>query len=368
MALIVAIALGCSVASCLTARSTNAAPGVPLGRLHFELTGIGGGHGGISGDKIWAQTWWSGSPEGPGPYVGRETGGAEICIWHDLGPTLGAVNSGLAEAGLPVTFWQESDSGAHPGIWGVDQWAQKLRTSASKSDHIDLVACPRGDQVPTNGGAVETDIPSVQPPHGLPLYLWLFWDTVPNPSSGSLPRLISDAFDETALPRPGIGISPSDVGAIDDATVVNLATWLWVNPERWHTYSATASGGGYVATVWAIPTSVHWSAHWDFPVPEDDPEGGVTYEPEDLDESCNGPGVVYDISRPAGQSTYCSFDFTQSTFGTRQWLQAAVSWNVWWAYSSSKGVVGGEGSLGAHLTYGRLPLRVVQVESIIEEG
>ena len=136
---------------------------------------------------------------------------------------------------------------------------------------------------------------------------------------------------------------------IPDSTVVNVATWLWVDPLTWRTYHARVSGGGYVATVWAEPVTVTWTAGWDFASAAEDPEGGTTYAPESLDQVCDGPGTVYDRANAARQPA-CAFDFSQSSFGTRQPLTATVTWQVWWALSGPTGVVGGEGSLGlAHL-------------------
>lgn len=338
------------------------------GLLSLRLVSVGGGSGGLSGDAIWASTWWNGSPQGPGPDEGPAPGGAAICIWHDLGPGLAKLNNGLSQASLPLRFWQAPDGGGHPGIWGVDQWAVSWSRHAPGADHFDLVACPDADQVPPSGGVVEADLPQAFPPKGAPLYVWLFWDTVPDPPAGGLPGVIDEAFDRADLPAPAIGTSPSEVGGVPDSTVVNLATWLWTDSYQWHRYSATASVGGFVATVWAVPVNVTWTAAWNFPSAGDDPEGGTTFGPEVLDQVCDGPGSVYDPEGGVDQSTYCSFDFTQSSFGVDEQLRAGVTWDVWWALSNSAGVVGGEGSLGTTVTTGIRPLRVLQVESVISAG
>ena len=333
----------------------------------FQLVSTGGGSGGVSGQAIWSATWWNGSPQGPRPYEGPPSGAEEICIWHDLGSGLANLDGGLSEASLPLSFWQEADSGGHPGIWGVNQWALARLQGAVATDHFDVVACPNAAQVPPTGADVEADLPLASPPLGQPLHLWLFWDTVPDPPSGHLPGIIGRAFDDTQLPDPVIGASPSSVGGLADATVVNLATWLWIDGAIWRTHGALASGGGYVATVWAVPVSVTWTAAWDFPSPSDDPEGGTTFGPEVLDEVCGGPGSVYDPAS-AGGTTDCAFDFTQSSFGTVQPLRAAVRWSVFWALSDRKGVIGGEGSLGTVVTAATRPLRVLQIESVISKG
>jgi hypothetical protein len=338
------------------------------GRVSLQLVRIGGGSGGLSGAAIWATTWWNGSPQGPGPFEGPTLSGEKICIWHDLGPGLANLDNGLSEASLPLTFWDRTDGGGHPGIWGVDEWAEARMRGGTDTDHFDLVACPLPDQVPASGDDVEADLPRAHPPDSPPLYVWLFWDTVPDPPASGLPGIVGEAYDEADLPSPTIGTSPSEVGGVADSTVVNLATWLWVGSDQWRTFSAVASGGGYLATVWAVPVDVTWTAGWNFASGRDDPEGGTTFGPEVLDEICDGPGVVYDPGGGEDQSTDCSFDFTQSSFGTDQQLRAAVTWDVSWALSNAAGVVGGEGSLGTIVTSGTRQLRVLQVESVISSG
>jgi hypothetical protein len=330
--------------------------------------GGGGGGGGISGSGIWSRAWWAGSPLGPGPYTGGPGGGFAICVWLDLGPTTADLNGGLDQSSLPTSFWTKYSGGGHPGIWGVDQWADALARTGVPGAHFDLVACPNPSGVPASRSDIETSLPVAEPPSGGPRWLWIFWDTVPDPPAGRLPPIVGEAFRRTQLPRPVLSTSPSEVGGVPHATVVNFPTWLWIGSGIWRTYEARAAGGGYVATVWAYPTAVRWRAAWDFPNPRADPEGGVTFGPERLDESCAGPGVPYEPSEAAGGSSECSFVFTQSTFGTRQRLVASVAWSVHWALSSPAGIVGGEGLLGTVATRSSLRLRVMQVESIITAG
>ncbi|MGH9296814.1 MAG: hypothetical protein ACRDZP_02415 [Acidimicrobiales bacterium] len=331
--------------------------------------GYGGGYGGTSGSGIWALTWWAGSPEGPGPYTGPQASAAGLCIWHDVGGEVSGLDAGLSQSSLPESFWTKFDSGGHPGIWGINIWASRLASHGKGSDHFDLVACPDVGEVPQSGPDIETSLPRARPPRAKPLWVWIFWDTVPDPKSGSLPPLIARAFSETELPSPAPAISPSSVGGAVDATVVNVATWLWINGSIWHTYKASASSGGLVATVWAAPVSLKWTAGWSFPSPRDDPQRGVTLAPESLDQTCDGPGTPYDSAvAEQFQSTSCSAAFRQSTLGTWQTLRATVSWQVHWALTNDAGVVGGEGVLPDVTTSGTMPLRVMQVESIISAG
>ncbi|MDA8038021.1 MAG: hypothetical protein M0Z69_02465 [Actinomycetota bacterium] len=331
--------------------------------------GNGGGGGGISGSAIWSLTWWEGTPLGPGPYTGGPAGAAGLCIWLDLGPTLSDLNSGLSQSSLPISFWTVPQSGGHPGIWGVDEWAIERLHAGRPTDHFDLVACPRPSQVPAGGGDIETSLPGAKPPSGKERWLWLFWDTVPDPPPGALPPIVHEAFSLTELPRPTPFTSPSRIGEVSDATVVNFPTWMWVDGHIWRSYAATSAGGGYVATVWALPEAVRWRASWDFSSPVSNPQGGVTFGPEELDQLCPGPGTAYNPSNgAAAQRSDCSFVFTKSTFGTRQALSASVEWSVHWALSSPSGVIGGEGDLGTVATTSSLPLRVMQVEAVITAG
>lgn len=322
----------------------------------------------MSGGAIWSRTWWAGTPLGPGPYIPGPSGAVGICEWLDLGPSVDDLNAGLAEASLPTTFWTALESGGHPGIWGIDEWAGQHRSHGRSTDHFDLVACPNPSQVPAPGPDIETSLPVAEPPGG-PMWIWIFWDTVPDPPPDQLPPVIGTAFARQKLPRPTPFTSPSDVGGVPDSTVVNFPTWLWIGSGIWRVYVARASGGGYVATVWAVPLGVTWTASWDFPAPADDPEGGVSLAPETLAETCAGPGEPYSaaVADPATASS-CSFVFSESTFGTRQPLTASLAWSVHWALSSPSGIVGGEGDLGVVKTGSSLGLRVMQIESIISAG
>ena len=334
--------------------------------------GSGGGNGGgagSSGSSIWSWAWWLGSPQGSGADTGGASGGADVCDWLDAGSSLGNLDSALIDAGLPASFWTAPQDGGEPGIWAVDLWGAALLRQAASSDHFDLVACPGPEQVPANGGDVESDIPPATTPTGKVMYLWVYWDTVPNPSASGLPPLINTALAKAKLPSPVISVSPSSIDAFADATVVNFPTWLWIDASGWKTVRAVATSGGLVATVWATPVKVTWQAAWDFPEPEDDPEGGVTLLPENLDLVCAGPGISYDSSvSPAAQASACETVFTQSTFGTFQRLEASIDWQVRWELSNDAGVVGGEGRLADSVTSGTRPLRVLQVESVIAQG
>lgn len=331
------------------------------------LAGNGGGYGG-GGGSIWASTWWDGSPQGPGPYIPGASGGAEVCSWTDVGGTIENLTSAMATTGFPASFWPTSNTGWGPGAYQVIKWATEMHggKGAVATDHFDLVACPTPALVPAPMGDAYTALPAAQPPSGPPQYVWIFWDTVPDPPAGGLPGIIGRAYDSMPLPAPAIATSPSTVDGIVHASIVNFPTWLWLQPSSWRTVVARASGGGLVATVWATPASVTWTAGWDFTSPREDPQGAVDLAPTSLDLTCSGPGTPWTPAEPASAaSPDCGTTFTQSTFGTWTTLRATVKWDVTWALSDDAGVVGGEGTLPSLTSTATIPLRVVQIESVV---
>lgn len=328
----------------------------------------GGGYGGANGNGIWALSWWAGDPAGGGPYTGEQASAVDLCSWHDVGPSVAGLGNALSQASLPSSFWSVPRSGGHAGIWGVLDWATRLAAGATGSDHFDLVACPAAYEVPPNGGDVESDIPRSHPPGGGSLYIWVFFDTVVDPPSRSLPPIVRVAYDATGLPVPEISISPHAIDGVRTATVVNLPTWLWIDQGIWHKYEARAAAGGLVATVWAYPQKVTWRAAWFFSSPSSNPERGVSLAPEQIDRSCPGPGEPYRKGASSRDPAACTAVFDEPTFGTRRPLEASVTWVVHWAISSPAGVVGGEGLYGEVTTRSSIGLRVMQVESLITAG
>ena len=134
---------------------------------------------------------------------------------------------------------------------------------------------------------------------------------------------------------------------------MNLPTWLWVDDAMWHPYSVTASVGLVSATAVATPISVTWTMG----------DASVV--------SCDGPGVPFDVTRPASQqTTSCVYVYRISSAGGSApdgdpddaafTVQATVSWAVEW---SAEGSPGG-GALPTLTTSASTRLRVEQVESI----
>lgn len=149
------------------------------------------------------------------------------------------------------------------------------------------------------------------------------------------------------LPSPVLHFDPTP------ATVVNLPTWLWVDPALWTPVSVSASAGSVTATAVATPESVVWAMGDGATVP------------------CDGPGAPFRPAVPASdQSTTCSYAYPVSSIGQPSpdgdpdhaafTVIATVTWSVRW---SSQGVAGG-GVLPDLTTSGSASLRVEQVESV----
>jgi hypothetical protein len=130
------------------------------------------------------------------------------------------------------------------------------------------------------------------------------------------------ALAQASWNPPSIATSPS----LTTAAVVNLPTYLYLNPGAWQTVTATATAGGVSATITAIPVQVAWT-------PGDG--GSVT---------CDGPGVPYNVSwgstPPPSSTGACTY--TYSTTGTYT-LSATASYDVTW---TSTGAGGAGGDLG----------------------
>ncbi len=159
--------------------------------------------------------------------------------------------------------------------------------------------------------------------------------------------LARQAEQSITLPAPAIETSPAAF------SVVNLPTWLWVDPSMWHPFSASASAGGVSVTATALPVSVQWQMG----------DGGAL--------SCDGPGTPYNTSLPSSeQQTSCSYVYRRSSVGQPAPdgnpnhaafdVAAAVTWRVAWSVSGGPG----GGALPSLTTSSSVPVRVEQVEAV----
>jgi len=158
--------------------------------------------------------------------------------------------------------------------------------------------------------------------------------------------LVQQAENSLELPSPVIGVNPAAF------TVVNLATWLWIDPGTWRAFAVTARAGAVAATVVAMPERVTWSMG----------DGGSV--------TCPGPGTPYLTDQPStAQSTSCAYTYRVSSYGGGDGthpgggtfaVTATVTWAVTWSVTGAPG----GGALPPLETSASTALRVEQVESI----
>ncbi len=147
--------------------------------------------------------------------------------------------------------------------------------------------------------------------------------------------MAEQAAKSLALTSAVIEMAPPD----GHPQLVNVATWLWVNPATWHPVTATATAGPVTTTAVAAPTKVVW-----------DMGDGHSV-------TCDGPGTPYDPSTPDATTT-CSY--TWPTAGTYT-VTATIYWSVTW---TAAGAAGG-GTLGVQPGPGaQVTVDVVQSEAI----
>jgi hypothetical protein len=150
-----------------------------------------------------------------------------------------------------------------------------------------------------------------------------------------------------ALPSPSLVVNPAAF------SVVNIPTWLSINPALWHPFQATATAGGVTATAVATPETVVWTMG----------DGGAV--------QCDGPGTGYQAALPSDvQSTSCSYTYRRSSEGEPSsdgdpndgafLVTATVTWEVTW---TAVGAPGG-GTLAPLQTSSSEAVRVEQVESV----
>ncbi|MGH9090717.1 MAG: hypothetical protein ACRDZR_04935 [Acidimicrobiales bacterium] len=146
------------------------------------------------------------------------------------------------------------------------------------------------------------------------------WVTGAQPAAGVVqvaPVAVGQqAVKQLAFGSPTIEMAPPS----GSAQLVEVATWLWIDPGAWRTLTATASAGTVTATAIATPSKVVW-----------DMGDGQSV-------TCDGPGTPYSASDPNG-STDCSYTWPQAGAYT---VTATVYWSVTW---TAVGAPGG-GNLG----------------------
>ena len=159
----------------------------------------------------------------------------------------------------------------------------------------------------------------------------------PPPSPGAL---AVQALNRTPLPAPSMAMSPG--GSIP--LLVNLPTYLWIDPAQWRPVTASASAGAVTSTVTATPERVVW-----------DMGQGETV-------TCDGPGSPYVPSlSDAAQPSDCKFSYRASSARSSDktfTVTATVEWHVTW---SASGAAGG-GDLGISRRSSTTTVRVAELQ------
>jgi hypothetical protein len=157
----------------------------------------------------------------------------------------------------------------------------------------------------------------------------------------------SRAEKSIGLPSPMVRLNP------EPFSVVNIATWMWIDPGLWHPYSASASVGSVTARAVATPESVRWTMG----------DGSIVV--------CTGPGTPFRLGVPASvQSTSCSYVYRSSSAGQASPngnpndAAFAVSATITWGVNWSSSVPGSGGVLAPLQTESTTHLRVEQVQSV----
>ncbi|GMU79289.1 MAG: hypothetical protein AMXMBFR46_20820 [Acidimicrobiia bacterium] len=126
-----------------------------------------------------------------------------------------------------------------------------------------------------------------------------------------------DALASVSIEPPPVHTSPSADGRL----YVQVPTWLWVDPNWWRPYEATARAGRVWATVRATPVTVTWTMG-----------DGRTV-------TCRGPGTEWRSGAPEDAST-CTHTYRGSSAGRpegRFVVEATVTFEVSWTSNVSAG-------------------------------
>ena len=263
---------------------------------------------------------WAGDPNGQYSYSNAQASGGQLSV----------------QAG--VTEWTPPASSSWAASARPDPPPGKVNPNQPYG--CTYAAVPQGQALLGAGGPTPGQwiVPTCAGP-GVINPMPPFWVTGAKLAAATIqvaPVVVAEQAAKTlGLSSPVIEMAPSD----GHPQLVNVATWLWVNPAAWHPVTATATAGPVTTTAVAAPTKVVW-----------DMGDGHSV-------TCNGPGTPYDPSTPDA-STDCSY--TWPAAGTYT-VTATIYWTITWA---AAGAAGG-GSLGVQAGPGAsVTVHVVQSEAI----
>ena len=261
---------------------------------------------------------------------------------HTGGPAAGAVVVGGTPIAIAVTSpsgtlasYSRRGAGSGPR-WTCAYYGFENGSSSGISINIDFSAGPV-DPVPGQGYGFLCRNERQDVVHS-----WFGVYDPADPFSGLLAaeRAAELALERLELPEPVPQFSPAG------DHLVGLPSWLWVD-TRWSPYEASASVTGVTSTVTATPRFVTWQMG-----------DGSTHV-------CDGPGTPYDPTRaPDGRLGTCTHLYvwpsTAQPFGLYT-VTATVSFDVRWTATT-----GASGGLGTVTRTTTVPVRVVEVQAVIE--
>ncbi len=152
--------------------------------------------------------------------------------------------------------------------------------------------------------------------------------------------LAQQALQQVPLPAPSMAMAPGS----NIPLLVNLATFLWIDPAQWRPVKASASAGAVTSTVTATPERVVWNMGQGESV------------------TCGGPGKPYDPTlSDAAQPSDCKFTYRASSARSPDktfTVTATVEWHVTWAASGAPG----GGDLGISRRSSTTTVRVAELQ------
>ncbi len=246
---------------------------------------------------------WPGHPGHPGAVLRGQGGGSAKATCTDV--PLPDAQSAVLGAG-----------GTTPGMWYLVQCSNQ--PSAPTIEHLLWV---------TNGPNVAMSSAS----------------TVANAGA-----MAAKAEASIVLPSPSIDLNPAAF------SVVNLPSWLAINPALWHSFNASATAAGVTVSAVATPSSVTWNMGDGSGVVEC-AGPGTTYVPS-LSDSIQNPSCTYTYRRSSDGQPSVDGNPNDGAFQ----VTATVTWTVTW---TAVGAPGG-GTLPPLQTASTVPVRVEQVESV----
>lgn len=155
------------------------------------------------------------------------------------------------------------------------------------------------------------------------------------------------------LARPVVSMAPPV-----NAGVVNVSSWLWIDPVLWVPVSAFAWIPGASGPIWARTTATPVSITF---TTQDD---GTATGTKTGSVTCTGPGRPWQPEFGDEMRSGCSYTYRHSSVSRpKETFDASVDvqWRISWTSN-----VGGGGSLPAERTTTRISVRVDELQALVD--